>query len=691
LLICVVVLAIGAARANRGAAAIEQSIKMQAQQQVRGARPDRQRDVEELQRQLERAIQMLKQSKLGQGRRGAAALYALPWYLFVGPPGAGKTTAIANSGLNFPVGIDRVRGVGGTRNCDWFFSDKAILLDTAGRYMTEPEDEAEWLSFLDTLKKYRPERPVNGVIVGIGIPEILESTLEEVEWHADTIRNRIEELIRHLGLRFPIYLVFTKTDLLQGFVEFFGELGRREREQVWGCTLRPEQLEADAASVFEEEFDRLYESLLNRRVFRLSHSMKREERQLVYAFPLQFASLREKLALFTHRLFQPNPYQETPVFRGFYFTSGTQEGVPIDRVIQSIAVQFDLPPAAVQASEPELETKSYFIRDLFTDVIVPDQHFARRTSGAARRGRFLQARAAIIALAILGLFVFGVSQALVRSKMTLNRTREAAAAAALVRWTNPADGPSELADLDRLRVEADRLESGSFLTLGLQRAGAVLPSVRSLYLDKSRAFVERYPLQLIQRRLDGLGMARVDSGASQRLYDDLKAYLLLTGESERLRTGESAEDFRSFLARHLGEVSREALQQTDTLAFGADLSDRVNPLTTAYVEAMVRGEVPAFAPNSERVARARRTMDQPLNLAGLYAQLRNRGRDRLQTLTLADLELPPRYEGIFASRAEVPRLYTKEGWESFAEAEIQALSRDPTAEDWVLGRSAQRV
>src|SRR5690606_10955770 len=151
----------------------------------------------------------------------------------------------------FPIGTDRVRGVGGTRNCDWFFSDRAILLDTAGRYMTEPEDEREWHAFLDTLKKHRPDRPVNGVIVGIALPELSEASLEEVEWHADMIRSRIEELIRLLGLRFPIYLTFTKCDLLQGFVEFFGELGRLEREQVWGCTLTPEQREKDAADVFD--------------------------------------------------------------------------------------------------------------------------------------------------------------------------------------------------------------------------------------------------------------------------------------------------------------------------------------------------------------------------------------------------------------------------------------------------------
>ena len=57
--------------------------------------------------------------------------------MFVGPPGAGKTTALLNCGLKFPLADAavtpvRVKGVGGTRNCDWWFTDDAVLIDTAG-------------------------------------------------------------------------------------------------------------------------------------------------------------------------------------------------------------------------------------------------------------------------------------------------------------------------------------------------------------------------------------------------------------------------------------------------------------------------------------------------------------------------------------------------------------------------------
>ena len=108
-------------------------------------------------------------------------LYQLPWYVMIGPPGSGKTTALTRSGLHFPAGEGgegaEIRGVGGTRNCDWFFTSEAVLIDTAGRYTTQdshaPVDRGAWQGFLDLLKKHRPRQPINGVLVAISASDLL--------------------------------------------------------------------------------------------------------------------------------------------------------------------------------------------------------------------------------------------------------------------------------------------------------------------------------------------------------------------------------------------------------------------------------------------------------------------------------------------------------------------------------------
>ena len=128
-----------------------------------------------LRERFTKALEHLKQTSL-QGRFfGKQYLYELPWYIIIGPPGCGKTTLLETSGLEFPLdeyqADKKISGVGGTRNCDWWFTNDAVLLDTAGRYTTQDSDaEADsgaWLGFLDLLSKQRPRRPLNGIIVAI--------------------------------------------------------------------------------------------------------------------------------------------------------------------------------------------------------------------------------------------------------------------------------------------------------------------------------------------------------------------------------------------------------------------------------------------------------------------------------------------------------------------------------------------
>ncbi|MFO0157717.1 MAG: type VI secretion protein IcmF/TssM N-terminal domain-containing protein, partial [bacterium] len=138
-------------------------------------------EAELLARRFREALDTLKGTRLG-GQGGAKLLYQLPWYMFIGAPGSGKTTALVNSGLRFPLAksgtsASALGGIGGTRNCDWWFTDDAVLIDTAGRYTTQDSnakvDQSAWQTFLQLLKKYRPRQPINGIFVTLSIGDLL--------------------------------------------------------------------------------------------------------------------------------------------------------------------------------------------------------------------------------------------------------------------------------------------------------------------------------------------------------------------------------------------------------------------------------------------------------------------------------------------------------------------------------------
>ncbi|MND30812.1 hypothetical protein D3C80_213480 [compost metagenome] len=327
-----------------------------------------------LRQRMDEALALLKRARLGGSER--RNLYELPWYVIIGPPGSGKTTALVNSGLSFPLaeqmGAGAIRGVGGTRNCDWWFTNEAVLLDTAGRYTTqdshEAVDKAAWLGFLDLLKNQRKRRPIDGAFIAISLSDLLLGSDSERGSHARAIRARVQELYAQLGVRFPIYVMLTKFDLVPGFMEFFDALSKEGRAQVWGVTFPLDDGKSGDGPLasFNEEFAALESRLTSRLVERLQQERDPARRDLIYGFPQQFAALRENLASFLGGVFKPNPYEERPLLRGLYFTSGTQEGSPIDRLIGAMAqsMQLDRQHLARQTGTG----RSYFIERLFRDV-----------------------------------------------------------------------------------------------------------------------------------------------------------------------------------------------------------------------------------------------------------------------------------------------------------------------------------
>ena len=353
-----------------------------------------------LRERFSQALTALKKIKF-KGGHGAKVVYELPWYIIIGPPGSGKTTALVNSGLEFPLsekfGKGALKGIGGTRNCDWWFTNDAVLIDTAGRYTTQDShrvtDRAAWQGFLELLKKNRPRRPINGAIVAISAVDILTQTDEERITHARIIRTRLDELMEELGVRFPIYFVLTKGDLISGFSEFFEDLSRIEREQVWGATFddsgditRPADLDW-----YSEQYDAIVDRLNDRMLWRLNQERDLNRRGAIENFPQQMEHLKSLLLNFLRQTFAPSRYHFQPYLRGIYFSSGTQDGMPIDRMMSAIAANIGLQREA--AHLPAGQGKSYFINRLFKEIIFPEaelvgtnQRFERLTLWMRRVG-----------------------------------------------------------------------------------------------------------------------------------------------------------------------------------------------------------------------------------------------------------------------------------------------------------------
>ena len=520
-------------RAKNAANALEQAILQQGSQQAMNARPERRAEIQALQQQVTQGISALKQSKLG-GKKGAAALYSLPWYMIIGPPGAGKTTALKASGLQFPFsGGDGggVRGVGGTRNCDWWFTNEAILLDTAGRYTTESDDRDEWLAFLQMLKRYRSRRPINGVLVAISVADLIDANEQQIESYGKKIRSRVDEVMTQLQMVVPVYVLFTKVDLIAGFNEFFGDMKKSDRQQPWGATLRLAADKTNPAALFEAEFDQLIKQVHAKALKRLTTERMREPREKIYQFPLEFAGIRKNLADFIGTTFAANSFQGTPILRGFYFTSGTQEGRPLDRVLQRMGQVMGVRPPE-QQQQQVLESKSYFLHDVFMNVVFRDADVAARSAGELRR-QWLMRVAVAIAAASLGVLICIPSVvSFVKNRSLLVSTQERIEAAQTgINWNQPPSKNLALLDpiLERLEELDKHRDDGVPVSLSfLMYQGDVVhrPAMIAYVAQLQTGFV----VQCKQRLEERLKVVKGEKFLSER--NDLKMYLMLNDALE---------------------------------------------------------------------------------------------------------------------------------------------------------------
>ena len=362
----------------------EAQAKQQQRQQAKMA-------VQDIRQRWADTISTLKASKV--------KIYDLPWFLLIGEPQSGKTTTLRESGLDFPLGKDALSGAGGTVNCDWWFTNEAVILDTAGRF-TMPVDTApdrqEWHAFLRLLVKYRKRCPINGVVVTIPATSLLQDSDETITDKARNIQEKLGELVKILGVEFPVYIMVSKLDLVYGFAEFCASLSAEERTQALGWNRHDISQKGFDRQEFKTFFDRFVERLHSWSLRRLRDIPAGSESDRVYAFPGEFSRLQGKLQSYLDLIFSQDRYHTTLLLRGCYFSSGLQEGRSIAKALLGDSAAADQGIMA-EFAKSFVQSRAYFI-NIFYRKIFREQGLVTRAGAIAKKETGLRIAAAVIAL-----------------------------------------------------------------------------------------------------------------------------------------------------------------------------------------------------------------------------------------------------------------------------------------------------
>jgi len=636
---------------------------------------------QELSRGAEEAVQWLRGTKLGNSS-GGEAVFALPWYVVAGPVSSGKSSLLTSANLDFQVlpsqrasEQDLIRP---TPHTDWRVTNTAIWLDTSGRYQTEGAERDEWAALIETLKNHRKGRPIDGFVLAVNALAVARWSETEIEQQAKVLRARLDEAMLRAGNRFPVYLVFTHMDQLDGFAEFFGAFSSEERLQVWGSTI-PLVQSQNAQAQFDSEFDYLYGRLVRRRTVQLGTVSTSEQQLRIFKFPGRFRRLRSQLGRFSSAIFRPNPFSESPLLRGFYFTSS---------------------PATGNENAKRLNGAQFFTDNLFKNVLLPDRDITAAAQ-ASKRG-IKWGRYVLLGLATLlvGIFFLGMivsfinNRALIADADARGKRLTEIRKATSKSTASPTQIQEELRSVENVRqvlADLDQYERETppiSLRFGLYSGGKInssdpaSPSIlRHLYFE---AIEERFLKPTLTRLADDLSKfasstapippsppttnpTAVGSDYLGHHYDLLKAYLMLN-KSERVEPMFLAVTLRDYWQKSAPPGMEDvALQQLDYFANQAPKEDAPHPEIDSALVSKAQDRLITYPV----VNRVYKRITGDINAAIKYPV-------NLSTIPGA------RDENILSSTYSVPAAFTVDGYKMMMEKLKSSAADEFSKDDWVM-------
>ncbi|MPR04686.1 type VI secretion system membrane subunit TssM [Pseudomonas sp. MAFF 212408] len=621
----------------------------------------------ELKARFKDALKTLKTSSLYRGR-SERWRSDLPWYLLIGPQGSGKTSLLDFSGLEFPINkIERklTRDTNGTQHCDWYFADHGVLIDTAGRYTTQPDVEVDgsaWSTLLELLRKRRRNRPLNGVLVTIPVEALVGGTEKDLEVLGRQVRARLQDVHQKLHVDVPVYLVLSKADQLLGFDEFFDQLTREESDQVLGATFRKQQNGADVA-VLRTEFEELLHRLNSQVIMRMHQERDTQRRGRILDFPHQLGQIGERLCLFVDLAFTGNRYQRVSQMRGFYLTSAPHLTEKLDETTAGIGASLGMKSGVL----PTLRSgRSRFIHHLLSQVIFPEADLAGLDQRERSRINWGQRALYVGALALLALVGVLWAGGFSANYERLENLRNLAQS-----WTQQRSALSarddSMATLKTLnssyaatQVFPKKGDVGYHERAGLYQGEEVNPVVNEAYQRELQA-------QLLPRVATLLeGQIRANMSDRDRLLNSLRAYLMLNMKDRR-----DAPWLKEWVATQWSQ------RYTGNTAVQNDLN--------AHFERLLK--LPFIYPiNDQLVAQARQVLRSESLATVVYRMLREQARN-MPEYRLSQ-HLGPQGALFMGTDYVIPGFYTQQGYQQYFSVQGSMLVTEILRDNWVLGEGA---
>ncbi|MFC0228525.1 type VI secretion system membrane subunit TssM [Serratia aquatilis] len=340
-------------------------------------------------------------------------LYRLPWYMVVGARNSGKSTLIREGyKLSEIAGSEQLDTTDLRVRC--WLGEQAVIIDPAGALIEQPITPIEgkaslnsrlWQSLLSWLVEQRKRQPLTGIIFTVDLHQLVTAHKAQRESYIADIHQRLQEIRLASHSQIPLYVVFTKLDLLYGFEAMFQTLDKAQREAVLGVTF---SLNASDAEVWRKELQQFWQQWITQlngaMPDMMLNSVDAGQRSQLFSFIRQMHGVQEYVIQLLEGILYSGDHAQL-LLRGVYLTSAQQRGQMDDVFTQSAAVQYHLAPQAFP-TWPVADTTPYFTKELFSQVLLAEPNLAGENGSWLRSSRksmlVFSSVGAVVALALWG-------------------------------------------------------------------------------------------------------------------------------------------------------------------------------------------------------------------------------------------------------------------------------------------------
>lgn len=646
-----------------------------------------------IRRVLERGAE--KYCSAVSGRRGffrRSALYDRPLFVVCGSHKSGKTSLLKYSDLTFPMMYpSEEEEVSGTESLQvrWYCSDSAVWIDTPG-VCTESSYTEEWTTFCSSLKRIRKRRPVDGLVLVVSLEEVIGSESNAVLELASRLRSVIDSMIVQCGVEFPVYLVYSKTDELAGFSEYFAEQISSDRSLVLGAVLDCSLSAQPAKKQFEDKFREVSALLGDLRTDKLLNTKSSRERETICRFVLEFQCVKDNLSLLVSELFRKSEYGGDPDFRAFFFTgslkrsNSTIDSLPGDG-LGSISTFNTESITAGRNASTAAACRNVFASSLLREVIPKDKPLVRLNLRQRRRRRIMS-YAAVAILSLLFLFLSGMvffsglkSMTLLNSVKTELGNIPASESAAI---------GDRLVRLEKLRrmlvLLQEEVDRSFFVDPGgvLFKPDRVIEKIKPVYVNEANRLVISPACKFLEYdiyRMSGY-RGEIAGNRYEKLYNSLKVYLSVSQGADRQMSLDTVLS---------GSLLRESAGRVFNLSGKPQRDESIRSVLDESIGTCLfylkRGEFPSFPKNEKVVENARQRLNRKPSTKAIYSNLVHRLVSEAPVVTLDQILKRKKGEGVLASDHTISSIFTQNGWEQIVHESFKVAAEDPFRDDWVVG------